>query len=156
MFNKTLALAAVGLLLLQNMMAFSAKKDLPDAQFEYLAKQYVAELMERNPESATQLGEHKYDARLNDYSLDGVKKNRLFTQKYLDALSKIPFAKLSKVNNVDARIFRENLEYGIFQTDVLRGYEWNPMTYNVGDAINNLIARDFAPLKERLTNAKGR
>ena len=155
MFNKTLALAAIGLLLFQNVMAFTTK-DTADAQFERLAKNYIAELMERNPEWATQLGEHKYDNRLNDYSLEGVKKDREFTGKYLDDLNKIAFDKLSKVNNVDARIFRENLEYNIFQTDVLREYEWNPMNYNAGGAINNLISRDFAPLKERLMNAKGR
>ncbi len=155
MFTKTLALTAIALLLFQNMMAFSTK-DTADGVFEKLANDYVAELMERNPEWATSLGEHKYDARLNDYSMEGVKKNRDFTQKYLDALNKIPFDKLSKVNNVDARIFRENLEYGIFQTDVLRGYEWNPMSYNVGGALNDLISRDFAPLKDRLASAKGR
>ena len=155
MFNKTLALAAIGLLLFQNVMAFTTK-DTADAQFERLAKNYIAELMERNPEWATQLGEHKFDNRLNDYSLEGVKKDREFTGKYLDDLNKIAFDKLSKVNNVDARIFRENLEYNLFQTDVLREYEWNPMNYNAGGAINNLISRDFAPLKERLMNAKGR
>ncbi|MDQ3063078.1 MAG: DUF885 family protein, partial [Acidobacteriota bacterium] len=64
--------------------------------------------------------------------------------------------KLSRVNNVDARIMQHNLEYSIFQTDVLRSYEWNPMSYNAGSAINDLIARDFAPLKERLANVKGR
>ena len=155
MLNKTLALAAIGLLLFQNVMAFSMK-DTADAAFEKLANKYIAELMERNPEWATGLGNHQYDNRLNDYSLDGVKKERDVSQKYLDDLNKISFDKLSKVNNVDARIFRENLEYAIFQADVLREYEWNPMSYNAGGAINNLISRDFAPLKQRLANAKGR
>lgn len=156
MFNKTAALIIVGLLLFQNIMAFSTIKETADQSFEKLANKYIAELMERSPESATGLGEHKYDNRLNDYSLDGVKKDRAFTQQYLDDLNKIKFDKLSKVNNVDARIFRENLEYAIFQTDVLREYEWNPLNYNVGGAINNMISRDFAPLKQRLTNAKSR
>nr|MBA2494731.1 DUF885 domain-containing protein [Acidobacteriota bacterium] len=39
---------------------------------------------------------------------------------------------------------------------VLREYEWNPMSYNVGSALNDLISRDFAPLKERLASAKAR
>ena len=156
MLNKILALAAIGLLLFQNAMAFSMKDTATDRMFEKLANKYIFELMARNPEWATGLGEHKYDARLNDYSLEGVKNEREFTQKYLNDLKAIPFDKLSKINNVDARIFRENLEYGIFQTDVLREYEWNPMNYNVGGAINNMISRDFAPLKTRLTNAKSR
>ncbi len=157
MVNKISALFLIGFLLLPSATVFSnVTKETADKQFETLANRYVAELMERNPEWATQLGEHKYDNRLNDYSLEGVKKDRAFSQKYLDDLNKISFNKLSKVNNVDARILRENLEYSIFSTDVLREYEWNPMNYNAGNAINNLISRDFAPLKERLTNAKSR
>ena len=131
-------------------------KDTPDQQFEALANKYLAELLKMNPERATSLGEHAYDNRLDDYSLAGIKKEREFNASYLEKLKAIPFDKLSKVNNVDARIMRDRLEYNLFQIDVLREYEWNPMVYNVGSAINDLIARDFAPLKERLKNVKGR
>jgi hypothetical protein len=51
---------------------------------------------------------------------------------------------------------RERLESNIFGIDVLREYEWNPGNYNVGSALNALISRDFAPLKDRLASAKGR
>ena len=44
-----------------------------DKKFEGLANQFIAEFLEMNPESATRLGEHKYDTELNDYSLEGVK-----------------------------------------------------------------------------------
>ena len=86
--------------------------------------------------------------RLNDYSLKAIKDERKFTEKYLKELNKIKPEKLSKVNNVDYRIMKHNLEYNIFQIDVLRDYEWNPMSYNVGGAFNSLISRDFAPLKD--------
>ncbi|MCA1624675.1 MAG: DUF885 domain-containing protein [Acidobacteria bacterium] len=141
---------------MQNATVFSLNKDTADKQFEALANKYIAELLEMNPEWATNLGEHRYDNRLNDYSLAGIKKARDFNESYLTQLKKIQFDKLSKVNNIDARIMRDNLEYNLFQIDILREYEWNPMYYNIGTAINNLIARDFAPLKERLTNTKAR
>ncbi|MBA3694446.1 MAG: DUF885 domain-containing protein [Acidobacteria bacterium] len=156
MFNKISALLLIGFFIFQGAAVFSMTDETADKRFEALATKFIAELMEMNPEWATNLGEHKYDNRLNDYSLAGVKKSRDFAAVYLAELQKIPFDKLSKVNNVDARIMRHNLEYSIFQTDVLRSYEWNPMTYNAGSAINDLIARDFAPLKERLANVKGR
>jgi uncharacterized protein (DUF885 family) len=127
-----------------------------DEQFESLANKYLTELLKMNPERATGLGEHRYDHLLNDYSLAGVKKSRDFNESYLNELKKIPFDKLSKVNNVDARIMRERLESNIFGIDVLREYEWNPGNYNVGSALNALISRDFAPLKDRLASAKGR
>jgi uncharacterized protein (DUF885 family) len=156
MFNKISALLLIGLFIFQSATVFSMTKETADKEFEALATKFIAELMKMNPEWATNLGEHKYDNRLSDYSLAGVKKSRDFAAAYLAELQKIPFEKLSKVNNVDARIMQHNLEYSIFQTDVLRSYEWNPMSYNAGSAINDLIARDFAPLRTRLTNVKGR
>ncbi|MEZ5426001.1 MAG: DUF885 domain-containing protein [Pyrinomonadaceae bacterium] len=132
------------------------KENTADSRFESLANEYIAELIKNNPEWATRLGDHQSDGRLNDYSLEGVQKDRERTEKYLEKLNQIPFDKLSRVNNVDARILRHALEYNLFQTDVLRDYEWNPMSYNVGGAINSLISRDFGPLKDRLMNAKSR
>ncbi len=153
MFNKITTLFVICVLFTQITMAFGAKDD---AKFETLANKYIVELLEMNPEWATSLGEHKNDGRLNDYSLNAVKKEREFTEKYLKELAKIKPEGLSKVNNVDYRIMKHNLEYTIFQIDVLREYEWNPMSYNVGGTINSLISRDFAPLKDRLMNAKSR
>ena len=154
MFVKISIAIFIGFFLFQNVMALA--KETADQKFEALANKYIAELLKMNPEWATNLGEHAYDNRLNDYSLAGVKKEREFNAAYLEKLKAIPLDKLSKVNNIDARIMRDNLEYNLFQIDTLRGYEWNPMSYNVGGALNDLIARDFAPLKERLMNAKGR
>lgn len=146
---------ALGLLLSATVFA-GGKKMTEDEKFEKLANEYIAELLEMNPEWATSLGEHKYDSRLNDYSLKGINNEKKFSQKYLKKLNKINFTKLGKVNNVDARILKHGLEYNIFQIDELREYEWNPMVYNVGGAIDGLISRDFADLKTRLMNAKSR
>lgn len=155
MAKKYAAVWLTILFLFQSMTAFS-NNQTADAQFETLANKFIAELLEISPEWATQLGNHDYDNRLNDYSLNGVRQRRAITEKYLSELNKIPLAKLSKTNNVDARILRENLEYSVFQTDVLREYEWNPLSYNVGSALDYLISRDFAPLGERLKNLNGR
>ncbi len=125
-----------------------------DKQFEELAKKFTDELLIINPEWATSLGEHQYDGKLNDYTVGGVEKNREFSKKYLAELDKIPLKKLNKTNNVDYRIWKDNLASNIFSLDTLKEYEWNPMSYNVGGAINDLLQRDFAPLKERLGNAK--
>ncbi len=154
MFNKITALFAICVLFTQITMTQTNNKE--DRKFETLANKYITELMQRNPEWATRLGEHKYDNRLNDYSLRGVQANRAFSDKYLKELGKIKSENLSKVNNVDYRIMKHNLEYTIFQIDVLREYEWNPLIYNVGGTLNSLISRDFAPLESRLMSAKAR
>jgi uncharacterized protein (DUF885 family) len=129
---------------------------MADQKFEALAKQYIEKLLEMEPERATQLGDHRYDNRLNDYSMEGINRSRAFTQQYLKELQAIPANRLSRTNSIDYRIMRSRLEYNLFQLDVLREYEWNPLRYNVGNAIYELIARDFAPLKSRLRSAKER
>jgi len=127
-----------------------------DAKFEALANKYIEELLSMSPETATSLGDHRYDNRLDDYSLAGVERDRKLTQEYLKALNGIPAARLNSVNSIDYRIMRTQLEYNLFQINELREYEWNPLRYNVGSAIYALVSRDFAPLKTRLLNVKAR
>jgi uncharacterized protein (DUF885 family) len=127
-----------------------------DEKFEALADNYIQGLLKMSPEWATGLGDHRYDALLSDYSMKGVEQSRTFTRAYLDSLSSINVGALSRVNSVDLRIMKTNLESWIFQIDTLREYEWNPLVYNVGNSIYTLIAREFAPLKDRLLSVKGR
>ena len=127
-----------------------------NAKFERLADNYIQNMLELNPEWATALGDHRYDNLLNDYSLEGIRKNLDLNRSYLDSLQAIDFSRLNQVNRIDAQILRNRLQYAIFSADTLRGYEWNPRTYNTGGAIYNLLARDFAPLEERLMNVKER
>lgn len=136
--------------------ASSTVSENANQKFESLAKKYIEQFLEMNPETATQLGEHRYDNRLDDYSLAGVERDRALNQKYLKALDAIPVKSLNAVNSVDYRIMRNRLEYNLFSIDVLREYEWNPLRYNIGNAVYGLVARDFAPLKDRLLNIKER
>ena len=127
-----------------------------NAKFEALAHRYVQELIDRDPEGATRLGEHRNDARLNDYSRAGVEKNLAAARATLAELAKLDASKLSAEDSVDARILKNGLERQVYSLTTLREWEWNPMQYNPGGAIYNLIARDFAPAEQRLRSAIGR
>ena len=138
------------------LMASCAPSLTDDQKFESLAGNYIGALLRTNPEWATRLGEHRYDSELSDYSAAGVAASRALTVAYLDSLKSIDAGRLNAANSIDARILRTNLEYALFQIDSLREYEWNPMSYNPGDAIYPLLARDFAPLDGRLENVRRR
>ena len=127
-----------------------------DQKFETLAKNYVENLLEMNPEWATALGDHRYDARLGDYSIAGIQANRNMNAIYLDSLNRIQERQLIPENRIDYSIMKTNLAAWIFQTDTLKEYEWNPLNYNIGGAIYGLTSREFAPLKERLISVKER
>jgi uncharacterized protein (DUF885 family) len=151
--NKLISLTLITAVI----MALScAPPQTADQKFESLAKNYIATLLEMKPEWATGLGEHRYDDRLSDYTLLGIDRDRDFNRTYLDSLAMINATQLSEVNRIDYKIMRDNLQSWIFSIDTLRDYEWNPLAYNVGGAIYSLVAREFAPLKDRLMNVKAR
>jgi uncharacterized protein (DUF885 family) len=109
-----------------------------------------------NPEWATQLGDHRFDHKLFDYSIESIRKVLLMNRYYLDSLHAIDITRLNDVNKIDFQIMKSNIRYAIFEIDTLREYEWNPLFYNMGSALNALVARDFAPLEKRLISLKER
>jgi len=127
-----------------------------DARFEAFAQRYVQELIDRDPEAATRLGEHRNDHRLNDYSAKGVERDLTAAKDGLKELARIDVKKLSPEDSVDYRILKNRLEAQVYELETLKGWQWNPLQYNVGGALYALISREFAPADQRLKSAIGR
>jgi len=127
-----------------------------DARFEAFAQRYVQELIDRDPEAATRLGEHRNDHRLNDYSAKGVERDVTAAKDGLKELARIDVKKLSPEDSVDYRILKNRLEAQVYELETLKGWQWNPLQYNVGGALYALISREFAPADQRLKSAIGR
>ena len=127
-----------------------------DERFIKMADNFLQEFLKLNPEYATYLGDHRYDHLVSDMSPEGIKKSTDFYRATLDSLSVLNVSKLSTTNQIDYGILKSKLESWIFQMEEIREHEWNPLNYNVGNLIYPLLARDFAPLTERLKSVKGR
>jgi uncharacterized protein (DUF885 family) len=127
-----------------------------DKDFEAVANAYVEDLLKMNPETATLLGDHRYDARLTDRSATAIAAQAKMSRDYLAKLAAIDAKTLNQTNAIDYEILKTNLERTIFEAEELKEHEWNPIYYNMGSAIYSLIARDFAPLDHRLASVKGR
>ena len=112
-----------------------------DAEFVALAARYIEELLERYPETATALGDHRYDGRFGDYTARGVEAGIAWNRGFLENLEAIDPARLSSGNAVDLEILGNHLRFGIWSAEVLREHEWNPLRYGVGDALYSLLAR---------------
>jgi len=137
-------------------LALAAAPANGDARFEAFAQKYIQELLDRDPETATRLGEHRNDARLNDYSAAGVQKDLAAARSALAEVSRIELATLSSEDAVDARILRNRLDSQIYELATIRGWQWNPLLYNPGGAIYALVSREFAPPEQRLRSVIGR
>lgn len=129
-----------------------------DAAFKRLAHDCVEHFLSTHPESATTLGDHRFDGKLSDYGATAREAELTTLARELDALAKIDLAALTGPNRIDAQILRVQLQLLQFGLADERSYEWDPLSYNssLGDAIYGLIARDFAPAEQRLRSAAKR
>jgi len=130
----------------------------PDARFDALSKQALDTWMQLSPVTATQAGDHRFDTQIDDLSAPGRQRSLEAGKKLLAMLDAIDVSKLSRQNQVDAAIMRNQLQSDIWTTDVLQRWAWDPQVYNnlAGSALYSLMAREFAPLPERLAAATQR
>jgi len=129
-----------------------------DAAFSALAARFLDEGLALSPVSATAIGDHRFDAELDDMSAAGRQRGVDWARDMLAALDDIDATRLSRENQVDARILRNNLEYGLWDSEVFERWAWDPQVYSglAGGAIYSLMAREFAPMPERLRSATAR
>jgi len=146
-------IAAASALALSN--AFATSQD--DA-FQKVAHDYVEKYLKTNPEQATELGDHRFDDQLTDYSPEARAKDLAAQKEFRDKLNAIDGSQLTGANNIDFRILKENIDYQIFQAEELKEPEWNPLVYmqSLANSLYLLVARDFAPAEKRIPNLRQR
>jgi len=129
-----------------------------DDSFQRLAAAYIDEFPSLAPSSATTLGDHRFDRHLDEVS--GVARQRLqdFCQRYLDRLKAIDFSQLSRDNQVDYRLLEHSLKSDLWSVQTLQEWAWNPILYTqlTGGAVYGLMAREFAPVEQRLKSVAER
>lgn len=129
-----------------------------DEAFRNLADEYLSDLTNFSPVYATLIGDHSADGMLDEVDAAGREETLALLREYEAALEALDFDELSRENQVDAALLLHNLEAGIWSTETLQEWAWNPLYYIQlsGSGIYGLLARDFAPLEQRLESAASR
>jgi uncharacterized protein (DUF885 family) len=127
-----------------------------DRAFARLAGEYLDDRAERHPELATGLGDHRFDDRLADPSLAALAAERHALDGWAARLDALDRGALSAEHRVDAAMMADSVARRVFELDELAEHTWNPLLANPGRAIYQLLARDFAPLPDRLASVAGR
>jgi uncharacterized protein (DUF885 family) len=126
-----------------------ARANSEDDKFQQLAAAYIEAELSANPEKATELGDHRFDDVLTDYS--HATRDRIIAaqRQFQIEANAIDPAKLSQVNNVDLRILKDEIDRNIFELEELKDADWNPLVYmqSLANSLYLLIARDFAHQK---------
>ena len=147
--------AAVSALSLSIINAFATSQD--DA-FQKIAHHYIEQYLRANPEQATELGDHRFDGELTDYSADARAKYLAAQKEFRQKLNGVDGSQLTGANSIDFRILKENIDYQIFQAEALKEPEWNPLVYmqSLANSLYLLVARDFAPAEKRIPSLRQR
>ena len=126
--------------------------------FRAIVDEVLAGYFRAYPVQATEIGHHAYDGEWPDLT-DAGRASRLAwitaASAQVEAVS--PDA-LSRDDAIDRRILLENLAAIRFGEATLDEGSWNPMTYVYlfGTGLFGLLAREFAPLPDRMRSASAR
>lgn len=123
-----------------------------DMTFTAISQRYLDEMVAQTPVNATSLGDHLFDDQLDDVSTAGYDRRAALAHELLGQVQALDSAELTRAHQVDARLLANELEYQIWRIEQLAEWRWNPLVYTelAGNSVYLLLARDFAPLPDRL------
>src|ERR1043166_631438 len=129
-----------------------------DYEFQKIARDYVEQVLKSNPENSTELGDHRFDDQLTDYSQETRAKNLATQKEFREKINALDGSKMTPANSVDLRILKENIDYQIFRAEELNEPDWNPLVYNqsLANSLYLIVARDFDTPEKRVASLRKR
>lgn len=118
--------------------------------FDHAVRDFFDDTFRARPSLATWAGDHRFDGALDDVSPEAVEAER---RRLLDWRARFDRAAVSGLEReADRAILLFEIDRLVFEIDGERAFARNPLTYTSlwGNALHNLLARDFAPIAERL------
>lgn len=130
-----------------------------DTRLDSFFKDYLHAKFLMQPAAATHLGDHRFDAALDDLSQPARDKWVALDRRTLDALPReIDYQQLSRDGQIDFEIFRQNLTKSIWLTENTQPFADDPRIYNhyVSDAIFLVLAQSSLPRETNIANCISR
>ena len=91
-----------------------------DKAFADLSKRWLDGWLKLNPINATQQGDHRFDAEIDDLSAAGRQRSIDFAKSMLLELDTIDTGRLSRENQIDAAILRNQLQSDLWSIQTLQ------------------------------------
>jgi uncharacterized protein (DUF885 family) len=126
-------------------------------EFAQRVDAFLAEFFRLSPVHATAAGLHEHDAAWPDLTEVGRQERLAFIDRWETELRGFDKG-LTHDQEIDRDLLLMELDAASFQEVELREERWNPLewVYMLGGGIFPLLARDFAPLADRLASIAGR
>jgi uncharacterized protein (DUF885 family) len=129
-----------------------------DEALKKFAASFLAGSFAQWPTDATKAGDHSRDGDWPDVSVAGDAARRAFYEGAAKTAGGFDASKLGLQSQVDLAIVKNQIGYALFSADELKELDWNPLAYVglVGDGLDPLLTRSFAPLEERMKSMRVR
>ena len=130
-----------------------------DAKLQGFFTNYLEELFTQKPMEATALGDHRFDARLDDISPTAREGWRVLWKKTLANLPKqIDYQRLSRDGQIDYEILQHDLVFRGWLADNMQPFERDPRTYGsyLNDSVYLLLTQSTQPRETNVANAIAR
>ena len=127
-----------------------------DATFRAAVDQFIESELRMFPERATQLGDHRFDNRIDDLSARGLAEVIEHATDWKAKLSGFNSNALSPANRADRDWLVAGCDAELLETQELRTYQRDPGMYLPTSAVYSLIKRNFAPLENRMESVTER
>ena len=147
------------LALLINVLAAGAyAASATDNAFQNLSDEYISNLTNFSPVTATMIGDHSADGDIDQVDAAARAESLTLLREYQDALAALDREEMSRANQVDAELLLHEIESSIWSAEQLQEWAWNPLYYvdKSGGSIYSLLSRDYAPMEQRLMSAASR
>jgi uncharacterized protein (DUF885 family) len=130
-----------------------------DAKLAAFFQHYLNESFQLRPFEATGLGDHRFDAQLEDLSPGARAKWLEHTKKTLAELpNSVDYQKLSRDGQIDFETLQHSLTASIWLTENTHPFEQDPRVYNgyINDSVYLLLTQSSLPLETNVANAIAR
>jgi uncharacterized protein (DUF885 family) len=133
-------------------------KENNQVEFYRRAETFIDRFMERAPVEATQLGDHRFDDRLADYSKGALDRRVQEIKDFLDELDHFDTTDFEVDARIDHRLMLQITKSALRDIEKFKSHLRNPSIYceECMAGVFLLLVREFAPLEERLEKILGR
>ena len=142
-------------------MSFSARlmAQEADAKLESFFKTYLDSYFQLRPLEATRLGDHRFDAQLEELTPAARAKWKELTRKTFAELPKqVDYKKLSRSSQIDFETFQHDLKTDLWLTENTHPFEQDPRLYNnyINDSVYLLLTQSTLPTETNVANCIAR
>ena len=100
-----------------------------DTAFTKLADDYLNDLPALSPVNATFIGDHRADDQLDQVDAAARSGRQQIYESYRRRLAEIDWQQLSRANQIDADLLRNEIDSNLWANETLQEWAWNPLVY---------------------------